>query len=172
MMTLFSPARFFPLCVVCVCLTTIIMPGAAYNSRSSESQSFFYSPQKTDPPPDKPRNTSTSTSQGKTTTTQIKKARTGANTEQGLMKKTALVTGSVLCSTLYTPAKALYAAGGTLTGSVVYLMSAGQSTTAASNIISRSTRGDWFVRPSHLSGDQDLHFDASPVQKKKRTSKF
>ena len=174
MMTLFTPARFFPLWVACVCLTTIILPGAAYNSRSIESESLFYTPKQADPPLDKPRNTSTSTytSQGRTTTTNIKKAKTGANTEQGVMKKTALVTGSVLCSTLYTPAKALYAAGGTLTGSVVYLMSAGQSTTAAGNIISRSTRGDWFVRPSHLSGDQDLHFDASPVQKKKRTSKF
>jgi len=92
--------------------------------------------------------------------------------EKGPMEKTALVTGSVLCSSLYTPAKAIYAAGGTLAGGAVYLMSAGQSTTAAGNIITRATCGDWFVRPSHLTGDRSLRFDATPEVTKKRSRKF
>ncbi len=154
-----------------VTLFSILPPGAAYNSKTLESESLFYTPEKGDPPLDKPRATSSSPSSPGTKVTTISKKAKTAETEQGVMEKTALVTGSVLCSAIYTPAKALYAAGGTLTGSMVYLMSAGQSTTAASNIITRSTCGDWFIRPSHLSGDRDLRFDATPAVTKRRGRK-
>ena len=144
--------------VACVPFLTMLSPGAAYTSKTSNSSTYI----------DKPSKASTSTRASASTTTSTgKKAKSGASTETGVMEKTALATGSVLSSAVYTPAKALYAAGGTLTGSMVYLMSAGQSTTAASNIITRSTCGDWFVRPSHLSGDRNLRFDATPVVTKR-----
>ena len=73
-------------------------------------------------------------------------------------EKTGLVLGSVLCSAVYTPVKAVYAVGGTLTGGLMFIMSAGQSSRAAGNTIGRSTRGDWVVRPSHLIGTRQLEF--------------
>lgn len=73
-------------------------------------------------------------------------------------ERTALTTGAVLGSVVYTPAKAVYAAGGTVAGGLVFLMSAGQSSTAATRILDRSARGDWYVHPDHLTGNRGLHF--------------
>jgi hypothetical protein len=81
--------------------------------------------------------------------------------EHSAMEKTGLVLGSILCSAAYTPVKAAYAAGGTVTGGLMFIMSAGQSSRAAGNTIGRSTRGDWFVRPSHLTGNRQLQFRSS-----------
>jgi hypothetical protein len=71
--------------------------------------------------------------------------------------------GAVGCSLVYTPVKACYAAGGTVAGGLVFLMSAGQSSTAAGKILERSTRGDWFVHPEHLTGQRRLRFRGSPA---------
>lgn len=81
--------------------------------------------------------------------------------DRGVGGKTALVAGSAACSVLYTPVKAAYAVGGTLTGGLVFLMSAGQSSTAAGRVMARSTGGDWFVHPDHLTGNRKLVFRAT-----------
>lgn len=78
--------------------------------------------------------------------------------EQGLIG-----TGAVGCSIVYTPIKACYAAAGTVGGGLVFLMSAGQSSTAAGKILESSTRGDWFVHPEHLTGQRRLRFRGSPA---------
>jgi len=78
--------------------------------------------------------------------------------DRGVAGKTALVLGSLCCSAVYTPVKTAYAAGGTVAGGLAFLMSAGQSATAAGRIIDRSTGGDWFVEPDHLTGNQRLRF--------------
>lgn len=169
-MRLLNRQRILPT-VLLLCISFLLITpcmGAANQSRTDSSEEkFFYKPSKSDSSSGKSGTSSSIFGQPGTATTNRKKAKTAATTEKGMMEKTALATGSVLCSALYTPAKALYAAGGTLTGSMVYLMSAGQSTTAAGNIISRSTHGDWFVRPSHLSGERHLRFDAVQEETKK-----
>jgi hypothetical protein len=81
--------------------------------------------------------------------------------DRGVGGKTALTLGSVACSAIYTPVKAAYAVGGTLTGGLVFLMSAGQSSTAAGRVMARSTGGDWFVHPDHLTGNRELEFRAT-----------
>jgi len=79
--------------------------------------------------------------------------------------KGLLVAGAILCTAVYTPVKAAYAVGGTVAGGLVFLMSAGQSTTAAARIIDRGTRGDWVVHPDHLTGNRPLHFNAPAVRR-------
>jgi len=44
---------------------------------------------------------------------------------------------------------------------LVFLMSAGQSSTAAGRLMARSTGGDWFVHPDHLTGNRKLVFRAT-----------
>jgi len=83
--------------------------------------------------------------------------------ERTPLQKGLLGAGAVGCSVVYTPIKACYAAGGTVAGGLVFLMSAGQSSTAAGQILQRSTRGDWFVHPDHLTGDRRLRFRGSPA---------
>lgn len=77
--------------------------------------------------------------------------------QRSLPQKTALLAGATICSLVYTPMKAVYCVGGALTGGLVYLMSAGQSSMASKQIINRSSHGDWFVYPDHLT-------QASPVR--------
>ncbi|MCA9424494.1 MAG: hypothetical protein KC994_05445 [Candidatus Omnitrophica bacterium] len=83
--------------------------------------------------------------------------------ERTPMEKGLLGVGAVGCSILYTPVKACYAAGGTVASGLVFIMSAGQSSTAAGQILQRSTRGDWFVHPDHLTGQRRLRFRGSPA---------
>lgn len=89
-----------------------------------------------------------------------------ANTQTGYYERSPveqgfLTAGAVGCSLVYTPLKACYAAGGTVAGGMVFLMSAGQSATAAGKILDRSTRGDWYVHPDHLTGQRRLRFRGS-----------
>lgn len=89
-----------------------------------------------------------------------------ANTQTGYYERSPaeqgfLTAGAVGCSLVYTPIKACYAAGGTVAGGMVFLMSAGQSATAAGKILERSTRGDWYVHPDHLTGQRRLRFRGS-----------
>lgn len=79
--------------------------------------------------------------------------------ERNIAQKTALVTGATICSLVYTPMKAVYAAGGVLAGGMVYLMSAGQSSMAARQIVNRSSHGDWFVSPDHLTQSRSIRFN-------------
>lgn len=83
--------------------------------------------------------------------------------DRGMGQKVGLVAGSTACSVLYTPAKAVYATGGALAGSLVFLMSAGQSSAAAGRIFDRTGRGDWYVHPDHLTGVRPLHFRGETV---------
>ena len=78
--------------------------------------------------------------------------------DRGLGEKAALLTGSLVCSAVYTPVKGLYAGAGTIAGGVVVVMSAGQSSAAGAHIVRRSIEGDWFVRPDHLTGNRPLRF--------------
>jgi hypothetical protein len=81
--------------------------------------------------------------------------------ERTPFQKTLLVLGATASSVVYTPAKALYAAGGTLIGSTIFVFSAGQSSTAAGRVMDETTRGDWYVQPDHLTRNKDLVFKAS-----------
>lgn len=83
--------------------------------------------------------------------------------DRGTGQKIALVAGATACSVVYTPAKAIYATGGALVGSMVFLMSAGQSSAAAGRIFDRTGRGDWYVHPDHLTGVRPLHFRGETV---------
>lgn len=83
--------------------------------------------------------------------------------DRGTGERVALATGAVASSVFYTPVKAIYAAGGTVAGGLVFLMSAGQSSTAAGRIIDRSTGGDWYIHPDHLTGNRSLHFKGETV---------
>lgn len=83
--------------------------------------------------------------------------------DRGTGQKVALVAGAGACSVLYTPAKAIYATGGAIAGSLVFLMSAGQSSAAAGRIFDRTGRGDWYVHPDHLTGVRPLHFRGETV---------
>ena len=83
--------------------------------------------------------------------------------ERSPLQKGLLDAGAVGASVIYTPIKACYAVGGTIAGGLVFLMSAGQSSTAAGLILQRSTRGDWFVHPDHLTGQRRLRFRGSPA---------
>jgi hypothetical protein len=89
--------------------------------------------------------------------------------QRGWGSKTLLVTGAALCSVGYTPVKAFYAVGGTFTGGLVYVMSAGQSKTAANEIVEHATYGDWYIHPDHLTKVRPLEFKGSapkPTSKK------
>jgi len=81
--------------------------------------------------------------------------------ERTPFQKTLLVLGATASSVIYTPAKALYAAGGTLIGSTIFVFSAGQRSTAAGRVVDETTRGDWYVQPDHLTRNKDLVFKAS-----------
>jgi hypothetical protein len=78
--------------------------------------------------------------------------------ERGTLGKTGLVVGSMACTSVYTPVKAAYAAGGAVAGGLVFLMSAGQSSTAGGKMVQKSTGGDWFIHPDHLTGNRPLEF--------------
>ncbi len=93
----------------------------------------------------------------------IAKERASSYVERSPLQQGLLGAGAVGCSVVYTPIKACYAAGGTVGGGLVFLMSAGQSSTAAGRILQRSTRGDWFVHPDHLTGQRRLRFRGSPA---------
>lgn len=65
--------------------------------------------------------------------------------------------GAVLANIIYSPAKVLYAAGGTIISGLAYVFSAGD-TSVASPVLNASLRGDYVVTPEHLQGRSDLVF--------------
>ncbi|MDR4494167.1 MAG: hypothetical protein AB7P17_07485 [Nitrospirales bacterium] len=60
-------------------------------------------------------------------------------------------------SILYTPFKVVYAGLGGIIGGLAYVMTAGNERVAQS-IWDVSLEGDYWVKPSHLEGDESLHF--------------
>jgi hypothetical protein len=67
---------------------------------------------------------------------------------------------SVLASTVYFPAKVVFASGGAVTSGVAYLVTAG-NTQSANSIWNASVEGDYVVRPEVVEGSRPLHFVGS-----------
>lgn len=64
---------------------------------------------------------------------------------------------SVLTSLLYTPAKIVYATGGSIIGGLAWAVSAGDNQVART-VITPAVYGDYVVMPSHLRGSESLEF--------------
>lgn len=67
---------------------------------------------------------------------------------------------SVLASTVYFPAKVVFASGGAVTSGVAYLVTAG-NTQSADAIWNASVEGDYVVAPAVIEGTRPLHFVGS-----------
>lgn len=65
--------------------------------------------------------------------------------------------GSVLASTLYFPAKVLFAAGGAATSGVAYLVTLGDPEPSR-DIWNASVSGDYVVTPDMIDGHDDVNF--------------
>ncbi len=65
-------------------------------------------------------------------------------------------------SILYTPVKVVYAGLGGIIGGLAYVMTAGNGQ-VAQNIWDVSLKGNYWVKPSHLEGDEPLLFQGSPT---------
>lgn len=64
---------------------------------------------------------------------------------------------SVAATIVYGTVKTVYALAGTLTGSVAFLLTGGDSDVAR-KIIQPAVRGDYVVTPAHLTSDRPLVF--------------
>ena len=67
---------------------------------------------------------------------------------------------SVLASTVYFPAKVVFAGAGAVTSGVAYLVTAGNSQ-SASSIWNAAVEGDYIVRPDVIEGSRPLHVTGS-----------
>ncbi len=67
---------------------------------------------------------------------------------------------SVLASTVYFPAKVVFASAGAVTSGVAYLVTAG-NTHSSNSIWTASVEGDYVVAPDVIDGSRPLHFVGS-----------
>lgn len=65
--------------------------------------------------------------------------------------------GSVVATTIYAPAKLLYAATGVLVGGTGWLLSGG-SREALDSVLTPAVQGDYVIKPEHLRGDRPVEF--------------
>jgi hypothetical protein len=84
---------------------------------------------------------------------------TAASVEQGEEQHHGAMSyvGSVLASTVYFPAKVLFAAGGAATSGVAYLVTLGEPEPSR-NIWNASVAGDYIVTPRMIDGTDDVDF--------------
>ncbi|HBZ72432.1 MAG TPA: hypothetical protein DEP35_22930 [Deltaproteobacteria bacterium] len=68
--------------------------------------------------------------------------------------------GSVLASTVYFPAKVVFASAGAVTSGLAYLVTAGNPQ-SASSIWNAAVEGDYVVTPDVIDGTRPLHFVGS-----------
>jgi hypothetical protein len=73
------------------------------------------------------------------------------------MGEAGLGLGSVAVSLLYTPAKLLYAGGGSLTAVTAYALTGGRKDVFWT-IISPALRGTYVITPEHLLGQRQIVF--------------
>lgn len=81
----------------------------------------------------------------------------GAHAEQSALSEAGFGIGSAVASAVYGTAKIGYAVGGTVVGSLGWLMSGGR-TDVGRAVMQPALRGDYVVTPDHLAGKKALSF--------------